>query len=348
MITRMVGLLGLALFTFHAQSAPRTADPTPEQSQQIQKHNEQNSLLFEKVKPLTLDRPFSDLEDAGYLFFSAETEFDSDVAKREMARNLPAGVTLVLYAESGVNKDAIRAQYRGLIEDSRLKVVTIPNTTDGFWSRDGLPVPIWNQSKQMEMVDARYYHGFEPDSMVAGWFQSNLMKHNYYYEGGNFMVTDDGTCITVDNTRSKSIPLNVFKNYYGCNKTIRLPFEKGIGHVDESVRVAGTRKVFTDSQQYAQILQSEGFQVIMLPRPNREYETYVNSLLVNGTMFVPIFGQSNDAAAIRAYEQAGFKVVPIKTVSLANNGHGSIHCITMTYPNVPFRNLLSALGAKEL
>lgn len=348
MITRMFGLICLSLLALNAQGAPRTVEPTPEQSLEIQRHNEMVRFLPESAKPRALERPFSDFDQAGYLVFSASTELDSGEAKRIMARNLPKDVTLIVYGDTGESKDAIRRQYQGLIEDSRLKVVTINNSSDGFWTRDGMPIAILNGSGGMDMVDARYYHMFEPDRVIANWFSSTLTKHNYYYEGGNFMVTDDGTCITVDNNRSKVIPLNVFKDYYGCKRTIRLPFLKGIGHVDESVRVAGHNKVFTDTPEYARILQAEGFQTIMLPRPNREYETYVNSLLVNGTVYVPVFGQANDAAALRAYEQAGFITVPIETVSLANDGHGSIHCITMTYPKVPFSGLIKAINAVEL
>lgn len=348
MVTRIVGLIAGLLLTFNATATPRTVEPTAEQSLQIQAYHSRLNAAPLAIAPRTLDRPFSELEEAGYLFFSWESDFDSHAAKQTMARELPADVTLVIYTAPGVNKEAVKREYAGVIDPSRLKVVTIPDAGSGFWSRDGLPVPIWNTNGQMEVADARYYHGFEPDRVIAGWFGANLMQHRYFFEGGNFMVTDEGVCITVDNDRSRQIPLEIFKNIYGCRKTIRLPFEKGIGHVDESVRVAGRRAVFTDSQNYARILQQEGFQTILLPRPNRTYETYVNSLLVNGTMFVPVFGQSGDAVALQAYRQAGFKAVPLDSVQLSNGGHGSIHCITMTYPKVPFSSLLKALGAVEL
>ena len=325
-----------------------TRAPSPEQVEAILQHHER--LLFQQLKKpkADLDHPVSDLETAGYLFFSADTEFDSEEAKRTMARELPANVTLVIYAEPGESKAAIRSQYRGLIDENRLKIVSIDNTRSGFWSRDGLPIAIWNKGGSIHMVDARYYHGFEPDRTVSTWFHANLLKHNYYYEGGNFQVNDRGDCLTVDNRRSSSIPLEIFRDYYGCKNTIRLPFEKGIGHVDESVRFAKSKTVFTDSPSYAQILRQKGFEVLMLPRPQGEYETYVNSLLVNGTMFVPIYGERTDEEALNVYRRAGFKVVPILSNTLSNEGLGSLHCITMTYPPVPFGDLLKQIGAKEL
>jgi len=63
-------------------------------------------------------------------------------------------------------------------------------------------------------------------------------------------------------------------------------------------------------------------------------ETYANSLLINGTLFLPIFEQPNDKEAIRIYENLGLKVIPIETKKLSNQGSGSIHCITMTYPQL--------------
>ena len=264
-----------------------------------------------------------------------------------MARNLPAGVTLVIFTETGDDVEAIKKEYKGLIEPARLKVVEIEDTGRGFWARDGLPIPVWSEDKTMELVDARYYHGFEPDDIMGGWFKSPVRKHNYFFEGGNFMTNDEGACVMVNNDRAISIPDSLFTQTYGCKKLIRLPFEKGIGHVDESVRFLTSKIVLTDSASYAQRLRQEGFDARMLPRPKYEYETYVNALLVNGTVFVPVYNERNQQEALDVYRAAGMNVVPIETSSLSNNGLGSIHCITMTYPKVPFQQLLSMVGGRE-
>ena len=59
-------------------------------------------------------------------------------------------------------------------------------------------------------------------------------------------------------------------------------------------------------------------------------------------------GEKTDAEVVAAYKQAGFKTVPIDTSVLSNDGDGSLHCITMTYPKVPFADLLQRLGVSEL
>lgn len=339
----------LGLFTARAYGRENLKHgPSAEERKQIEAHNQKVFALGLKTPKARQERPFSELENAGYLFFSSETIFDSGEAKRIMAKNLPKGVILVIYAEPGDNLQAIRAQYSRFIDEDRLKVITLPEASRGFWARDGLPVPVWTDAHQLSVIDARYYHRFEPDQQVAEKFSAPLYKHNYYYEGGNFMVNESGDCVMVDNSQANKIPLSIFENIYGCRRTIRLPFEKGIGHVDESVRFVRSNTVITDSENYAKLLRSAGLEVLKLPRPEGEYETYVNSLLINGTIFVPVFNQPTDREALRVYEQAGLKVVPIETIALSNDGNGSIHCITMTYPPVPFDQLLNQLGAKEL
>ena len=155
-----------------------------------------------------------------------------------------------------------------------------------------------------------------------------------------------GDCLTVERT---SLPTDdIFKNLYGCKKIIRLPFVKGIGHMDESAKFLSDKIVLTDTPQYVEVLKKAGFEVHMLPRPNGTFETYVNSLLINGVLFLPVFGQTQDAQAIAIYESFGLKVVPIRSNSLSNIGMGSLHCITMNYPKANLNTLIQAMGGKLL
>ncbi|HMN67664.1 MAG TPA: agmatine deiminase family protein [Bdellovibrionales bacterium] len=227
-------------------------------------------------------------------------------------------------------------------------MIEIPGARSGFWTRDGFPIPVWNKTDGMDLVNARYYHGFEPDRDIAGKFGARLRDHAYYFEGGNFMVNDLGDCLTIDNDLSSDIPIEVFMDTYGCARTIRLTHLKGIGHADESVRFLKSKVVVTDTPDYVGELEHSGFEVLELPRPSHPYETYVNSLLVNDTVFVPVFNEPSDEQALDVYRGQGLNVVPVETIELANEGLGSIHCITMTYPNVPFATLLRQLGAREL
>jgi len=96
------------------------------------------------------------------------------------------------------------------------------------------------------------------------------------------------------------------------------------------------------------VLQGKGFTVHMLPKPSGPYETYVNSLIMNDQVIVPVFGRSTDAQALAVYQSLGLKASGADSKALSNQGQGSVHCITMTYPKVPAAALLKALGAREI
>ena len=81
----------------------------------------------------------------------------------------------------------------------------------------------------------------------------------------------------------------------------------------------------------------------MLPNTKFGHETYANSLLVNGTLFMPVYDKPTDEEAIKVYEGQGLKVVTVNTSTLSNKGLGSIHCITMGYPDMELSDLEDVL-----
>ena len=54
-------------------------------------------------------------------------------------------------------------------------------------------------------------------------------------------------CFMVNNEDAIGIPDDVFTTKFGCKRTIRFPYEKGIGHMDESIRFLSSKVVVTDS-----------------------------------------------------------------------------------------------------
>jgi hypothetical protein len=358
-------LLSILLVGLQAFGEAPVHGYTKEQSQQMALHNTQSAAsdfvaeLFrpfkKQARSLDIQRlPFAEYHEVGYVIFNDGDDYNSLAAKKLIAKNLPEGVTLVVYTGS-LNKDYQKKLFNLFsqeISPDRLKVIYLPMGARGFWARDGIPVPTWTLeetgAKKFSVVDAVYYHGFEPDREVSELFSAELIKHNYYHEGGNFLANSRGECLIVDNERAARIPDLTFKEKYGCQKTIRFPHTKGIGHIDETVKLINDNLAITDDGEYAQILQANGFQVQMVPRPQNEYETYVNSLYVNGTLFLPTFSREGDKDAIKLYESFGYKVVSLDSWSLSNNGLGSIHCITMAYPPVSFKELLTNLGGSEV
>ncbi len=294
-------------------------------------------------------RPFADYEAPGYLIMSSDFNFNSRQAKMALASQLPADATLVIFTDTyNASKEQVLRDYEGVVPRSRIKVVTLPGARNGFWARDGIPVPVMDASGRLVVVDAVYGHRFEPDAEIARLFGAGLEKHRYYYEGGNFMANHSGDCIMVNHGAHTQIPDSVFTAQYGCRRMIRLPFVDGIGHIDEHVRFITERTLVTDLPAYQDTLRGLGFDVRLLPKPSGPYETYVNSLLMNDRVVVPVFNRDTDSQALAVYESLGLKAVPADSRALSNRGQGSVHCITMTYPKVPAAELMKALGASEL
>lgn len=304
--------------------------------------------------------PFAEYEKAGHLIFSAESDFYSAEIKVSFIKNLPQGVNAVIYtdAKSNDEQEALYRFYSSFTAyKDQIKIIKIPNSANGFWSRDAIPVPVWKENNtvstisnaQLTVVDARYYHYFEPDDLIADYYQAQVVKHNFYFEGGNFMANSLGDCLVINTQETQAVPNQVFTTMYGCSRLLRLPYVKGIGHADESVKFVTNNHVLTDAPEYRVLLEKEGFKVTMLPRPNRDMETYVNSLIINGTVWLPVFRQQNDKQAIKVYEDLGLKVIALDSSPLSNMGAGSIHCITMTYPeSVDFNQLLKHFSAKDV
>lgn len=326
---------------------------TPSERKSMAGHN--GSLEKSAAKSLYLKslegqyRPFADYEKTGYLIMSADFNFDSGPAKLEMARNLPADATLVIFSDRAdpSTKERVLSAYETVLPRARIKVIALPNATMGFWARDGIPVPVFSNEGKFGVVDAVYGHRFEPDAEIARLFRAGLEKHEFYYEGGNFMANDAGDCLMVNYGAHIRIPDDIFSGLYGCRQMIRLPFVDGIGHIDEHARFISEKVVVTDLPEYKDILQGKGFTVHMLPKPSGRYETYANSLIMDGKVIVPVFGRPTDEQALAVYRGLGLKATGASSNSLSNNGQGSVHCITMTYPKVSAAELMKALGAKE-
>ncbi len=353
------------------QSVAHAAVPShqysAEESQYIVAHNKSVAEkekffegLFSSIQPLVnaaqaepVRMPWAEYGEAGYLIFSDDTDLLAGDAKKAMAQRLPKDMTLVVYTgnKSLQYQKELFKEYAQYIDADRLKVIYLSTGNRGFWARDGVPVPTWslvNGARKFGVVDAKYYHKFENDYEFSQYFNADLININpYMHEGGNFLANEDGECVVVNNERTVQIPDLSFKTKYGCHKLLRLPFIKGIGHVDESVKFIDKDTVISDDPTYQKMLKEAGYEVIKMPRPENEYETYINSLVVNGTVFLPVFGQAGDQEAIAIYESFGLKVVPVDSTQLSNDGLGSIHCITMVYPKVSFNELMDAITASD-
>lgn len=299
------------------------------QSQRIKS----NSLFspFASGRFTSVARPWAEYEKAKYLFFADSNIMGSDLIKQQILSNLPAGVTAVIYTTASSTQLVRNLWSPYLAPGAKLEVLYAPDIGNNFWGRDALPIPVIGLDGRLKVVDAQYYHHYNADRYFAEFASAELIKHSFFYEGGNFANDRKGNCFLVQAGTAKNLPDQILKESYGCHSITRLPYVAGIGHVDERVKIISDRIALTDVESYIPYLQKKGFEVRLLPQSRVVDGTYVNSLQVNGTVFLPVFRYAEDEDAIRVYEDLGFKVIPIDANKLVK-GRGSIHCITMTYP----------------
>lgn len=351
----------VALVSFSAMAQQlQTHGPTDAQINAMAEHNQSIAKLERQLGPVGFRsgtiKPFYEWDKTGYIVMSDDDFYGiATEMKKVIAENLPADVTLIVYTQSSSKKyhKELLEYYSQFRSKESLQIFQVPPSgTSDFWSRDNTPIPVWEDG-QFALVDAQYYYNFEPDQSFNNLFGGTMSTHNYFYEGGNFMTNSRGDCLVVNRNRSYpggtsdtgSIPDDLFKLQYGCNTLTRFKHLKGIGHADEVVKFMTDDIVLTDTEEYVETLEDAGFTVVLLPEPDRAYETYINSLIVNKTLFVPIFGESNDQKALDIYKNLnlGLKIVAINSRQLSTRGQGSIHCITMNYPPVPLNILKQKL-----
>ncbi len=321
--------------------------------------------------------PFAEYSKIGYLVASAHNQDgtwgDSEKApwsaqalkaRQKMAANLPSDVNLILYTHLNTQEEInrIKNQYKRYINLKRLAILYLAPTHENtdtypkfqqwhsFWSRDVLPPVLVKNGNESIFVDAKYYKYYNPDFYIKNAFNGRLRKHSFFIAGGNFLATHNGHCFMVNNYRTSDIPDSIFKNYYGCRKLTRLKHIFGIGHVDEVIKPVSAKKFITNQKSYATILRKLGYQAILVPsNTGVSGGTYVNSVTINGTVFMPSYGSANDDIAASKYIQAGYeRVVKINSKILSREGNGSLHCITMLYPKLPLSELKQALNFQNV
>lgn len=307
------------------------------------------NLITEALPDPTLSvaRPVEDTANFAYVLMNADEEGSDEVAnlRSAIAKNLPDGVKLVILGDTGQTQD-IQTKYSQWISSDRLIVATDDSTESGFWARDSFPVPVWDTNNHASLVAAQYYRGFESWDAVAKSVGSPIQKEGFEFVGGNILADEDGNCFSVNSYRLFTVTPADLTSAYGCKSVHLMDHVRGLGDVDEVLKPLPGKRMLTNSPEYVAQLQSLGYTVILLPTRAETYRTYVNSLVVHNTVFMPAYGDSQDADAQKVYESLGFKVVPISTVSLSDDMHGSIHCQTMAYPSMDQSVLLKALHLK--
>lgn len=287
------------------------------------------------------DRPFAEYEPVRWLVLSAGFDCQTRAIKQKILQNLPDGVQVLVYGKTENDLQKFMSAVPAGVTAGVLKMLT-PIVGEPLWPRDSMPMPVIRNG-QYEFVDAPYDLDFEPDRRINKLFGLPVRRHQHAFEHGNLVATRAGDCYVVEDNFAWQMPDQIFYEFYSCSRLTRLPFTTGIGHVDEVLKFVSDTHALTNQVEIKKLLERRGYTVSLLPeaklpqalasRGVMPQRSYINSLLINDTVFVPVFGLDSDETALDAYRAAGLKVIAVDSTYVSDYGGGALHCLTMTYPD---------------
>ncbi len=205
--------------------------------------------------------------------------------------------------------------------------------------RDSLPIPLINSNhKEVKWLQGTGQSPFK-ENMMNSFIDLFEENHQFelsssFLEGGNLISNAEGFCITIKRDTASSSDL---LKTLGCSSILELDYNKrGIGHADESIKFLSDKVVLTDDLSYKKILESYDFKVFLVPKITEfPHFNYLNSLIVNDSVFIPTLNLDKyrelDRAVERIYSKFFSKVHFIE-FDRPDGLNGSLHCISKNIP----------------
>ena len=249
--------------------------------------------------------------------------------------------------------------------------------TNSVWMRDYGPWWIYEPNNRRAIIDLIYNRPRPQDDSFPELFAESFGVNYYGLElieaGGNMLLDGKGAVIISDVIFDASQGFDpdltqdqlnqYFLDYYGVHKVIITPhlINDGTGHIDMFVKIINDTTIIVGeyenqssgypgnyeicnqvANQLANETNGEGrpFNIIRMPMPpynNGITYTYVNSLMVNNKILVPIYGFTdsfaNDSDVLSQYEQIipGSEAIGFDCNQIIS-ANGAIHCIAMKVP----------------
>ncbi len=242
-------------------------------------------------------------------------------------------------------------------------------STNSIWMRDYGPISIINESNgELSFVNMMYdrYDRWEDDKFPwrygqansIEWFNMTDSERWFRLEGGNLIVDGAGIFYTTDRGFEQNSPpdgdlteeevVDWATDYFSLRRfrNVTRLLHDGHGHIDMQVKLLNETTVLiaeTDpSHSDYEILErnaryfenltarnGQSYNVVRIPLEGTYY-TYVNSLIVNDKVLVPIYGRDTDSEALAIYQDAmpNHEIIGIDSSSIISS-MGAIHCTTM-------------------
>lgn len=209
--------------------------------------------------------------------------------------------------------------------------------SDSYWVRDYGAWTIFDADHNMHLVDFAYNRPRPNDDIipitVADYLGKEIYDLNINHTGGNIMTDGMGKAMSTELVLSENISLSQtqinqrFSDFLGVSEyqIYTDPTNTYIDHIDCWAKLLDVDKVIirrvpTGHPQYAAIEASVAqwqaktssygtpYRIFRVDTPNDE--PYTNSFIMNGNIYVPQMGTTNDALALATYRTAmpGFTV----------------------------------------
>ncbi|MBN2363174.1 agmatine deiminase family protein [candidate division WOR-3 bacterium] len=240
-------------------------------------------------------------------------------------------------------------------------VTFVSTPTNSYWTRDYGPWSVFDGNDSVGISDhvynRRYTHG-RIDDDESNWDLApalgiKLWKTMLAHTGGNMMCdghgramssnnvySDDNPSLSVDSVNALMLAYWGISNYYTFND----PLGSYINHIDCYAKFLSEEKVVVirngvDDAALNQLANyittltncyGRNYEVVRLNCPDSIYAAYVNSLILNNKVYVPVTGNTlYDTAAINFYEREmpGYDAVGYTDYSFEPTD--AIHCRTM-------------------
>jgi len=255
-----------------------------------------------------------------------------------LLRDLDDNVDLYVIVSSGYLNSAISALGAQGVDLDRVEWVVRP--TDSIWTRDYGPWFVFDGDGEIAIIDHRYNRPRPLDDQipahVAGQLGLPVHTHSMYHTGGNYMTEgahiSASTRLVYDEAQTYNGMTagevdQLMLDYYGVQEYHVLEYIEsgGIHHIDtwakwldeETVLVKDvwpSHWTYDDLNQRATLLASlqastgrnyRVFRVYCYDIGWSDPASYTNSLILNDTIYVPLFGDGNhDEQALATYREA--------------------------------------------
>jgi agmatine deiminase len=210
--------------------------------------------------------------------------------------------------------------------------------SDSYWTRDYGPWFIFNGIDELGVIDFNYNRNRPNDNQIPSKFAIYKGFPSYYmpltHTGGNYMTDSEGISISTDLVLSENPGLTqsqinqIMSDYLGITTYHTVPDALGdyIAHIDCWAKLLSPDTImiiqsspahphYEDFEEAAQYFENQttcyGTTYHVVRVYTNMNEPYINSLILNNKVFVPITGSQWDDDALDAYETAmpGYEVL---------------------------------------